>query len=256
MRDSNKSFVHTIDWERDIVYYSEIIENAGFDEIGAINAMTMDLSENTSLSYLFTGYLQDPIAGANVFVFYEILMDILEKRSRHPNGLLRGDMIHLNFLCEHPQDGWFFWDGYDIIMGSPNDNGSYRIPDTFKIFEDFPPNYFEKFPHEKLGQENVVITKYLLRQTDIRVYLQKHSLFNVNFQDEKYIVCMDKEFSNCIMDDSDVKEYIVQHGEIPNEAVDFLRGQGLTSDIIYDKTIAIRQINEDEISQLLEEMDI
>jgi len=256
MRNLNKSYLHTIDWENDIVYYSEVLENAGFEEVGSINFMTKDISEETSLSYLFTGYIQDPIAGANVFIFYEILMDILEKRSRHPDGLKRGDMIHINFLCEYPQDGWFFWDGYDIILGSPNDNGTYRIPDTFKIFEEFPPNYFDKFPYDKLGQENVVISKKMLRQTDIRVYLPKHALYNVNFQDEKYIICINKDFSEYIMDDSDEKEHIVQHGEIPNEAIDFLRSQGISCDIIYDKTIAIQQINEEEISQLLEEMKL
>ena len=67
---------------------------------------------------------------------------------------------------------------------------------------------------------------------------------------------MDKNFSDYVMDDTDSKEHIVQHGEIPNEAVDFLRGQGLSSDIIYDKTIYINQINEDEISQLINEMEL
>ena len=267
MRDPNKAFVHVIDWESDVSYYQEHIENAGFDEIGdsfgilnEVTCMCNGLGEISSLSYLFMGYLEDPIANANLYIFYEVIMDILEKRSRHLHGLKRGDLIHLNFLCEKPQDGWFFWTGCDITLGTRNENDTYRIPDDFYIFEEFPPDYWSKYPWDKPYQESVVVTKNLIKTSNLGVYTgpsrsgdKGDAIYLVEFNGEKYFVAMSKSFAEKIMDSEDSRKFFCRSIEIPRNVLDYLKGVGIDTSTIYQKTVYAESSEEEELAQLLEE---
>lgn len=266
MRDPSKAFVHIIDWERDVSYYQEHIENAGFDEIGALNSVTMDSYENSSLSYLFTGYLEDPIANAQLYIFYEVIMDILEKRSRHPHGVLRGDLIHLNFLCEGPQDGWLFWDGCEITLGTRNENQSYRIPENFYIFEDFPPNYWEKYPYDSHYQESVIVSKNLLQTSNLSMYTGKvfseqerrfldqgNIVYMIEFNNEKYFLAMDKTFKEKIMDSGEFEKFFCKSIEIPRNVLELLKASGIETSTIYDRTIFVENSEEEELALLLQD---
>jgi hypothetical protein len=265
MRNPNKAFIHVIDWESDVSYYQEHIENAGFDEIrdySEVACMTNSLGEISSLSYLFMGYLQDPIANANLYIFYEVIMDILEKRSRHSHSLLRGDLIHLNFLCENPQDGWFFWDGCDITLGTRNENGTYRIPEEFYIFEEFPPNYWSKYPWDSPYQESVIVTKNLLKTSNLGVYTGAisnngidlgNAIYMVEFNSEKYFVSMNKRFAEQIMDSENYKKFFCKSLEIPRDVLDYLKGSGIDTSIIYEKTVHVDSTEEEELAQLLQD---
>jgi hypothetical protein len=263
MRDSNKAFVHVIDWESDVSYYQEHIENAGFDEIrdySEISCMSNTLGEISSLSYLFMGYLQDPIANANLYIFYEVIMDILEKRSRKPEGLLRGDLIHLNFLCEHPQDGWFFWDGCDITLGTRNENGTYRIPEEFYIFEEFPPSYWSKYPWDSPYQESVIVTKSLLKSSNLGIYTGNINnkgmnlgdvIYMVEFNGEKYFVSMAKTFAEQILDSDDNKKFFCRSVEIPKNVIEFLKTSGMDTSTIYERTVHVDSTEEEDLAQLI-----
>jgi hypothetical protein len=269
MRDHTKAFVHVIDWENDVSYYQEHIENAGFDEIGTINEVSMfsnNVGEIISLSYLFTGYLEDPIANAQLYIFYEVIMDILERKSRNVHGLKRGDLIHLNFLCEGPQDGWFFWDGCDITLGTRNENESYRIPENFYIFEEFPPSYWDKYPYDSHYQESVIVSKNLLKTSNLCMYTGKsfseterrfldqgNAIYMVEFNDEKYFISMDRMFKEKIMDSDDFEKFYCRSIEIPTNVLNLLKGSGIDTSTIYEKTIHVEHSEEEELAQMLEE---
>lgn len=265
MRDPNKAFIHVIDWESDVSYYQEHIENAGFDEIrdySETSFMSNSLGEISSLSYLFMGYLQDPIANANLYIFYEVIMDILEKRSRHPHGLLRGDLIHLNFLCEKPQDGWFFWTGCDITLGTRNENDTYRIPEEFYIFEEFPPSYWSKYPWDTPYQESVIVSKNLIKTSNIGVYTGNlsnngmnlgNAIYLVEFNGEKYFISMDKRFAEQILDSEDSKKFFCKSIEIPKDVLDYLKASGIDTSIIYEKTVHVDSTEEEDLALLLQD---
>jgi len=254
-RIKNKGFVHEIEWERDIVYYMDYIVDAGFTDLEAADSMSMDLVENSSLSYLFSGYIDNP-ENISVKIFYEILLDILQKRSRHQYGLKRGDMIHIVFLCEDPQDGWFFWDGADIIRGSMTKRETYGIPEEFVIFQEFPPNYWEKFPFDSFGGESVLITKKLLRDSDTSAFTKEQAIYSIEFQSEKYILILNKDFAESVMDGSETEKHILPNLEIPNEAVDFLRLYGMDYQSICDRAVCCNGVNEDELAGMMEDMGL
>jgi hypothetical protein len=183
-------------------------------------------------------------------------MDILERRSRHHHGLKRGDLIHLNFLCEKPQDGWFFWDGCEITLGTKTENGTYKIPEEFYIFEEFPPSYWSKYPWDVPYQESVIATKGLLKTSNLGVYTG-HSLglgnaiYLVEFQGEKYFISMSKPFAEKIMDSEDSKKFFCKSIEIPNDVLDFLTGSGIDTSTIYEKTVHVDSTEEEDLSQLI-----
>jgi hypothetical protein len=257
-RNHRKTFIHVIDWEKDIVYYENHIEEAGFEGIlQKKDDMGMNLDDLSSnpLGYLFTAFIDNPIANANFSIFYDVLLDIITKRSKKKEQLLRGDIIYLNFIQDTPQEGYFFWDGVSIIRGDVNDNGKYTIPKQFRLFEEFPPNYWEKFPCDKFLEESAVISKEFLQIGEMRTYLTYHVLFTVQFQSERYMIVLEKPFSEQIMDSGDSKIYVCNQQEIPNYVVDFLRTQGLDSSTIYDRTICIQSFDEDELCQMLDEME-
>lgn len=256
LRIPNKAYVHIIDWEKDVSYYLEDIASAGFTELEAADSMSMDFSENNSLSYLFTGYMEDPVVNAGLMIFYGVLMDIVRKRSYKPEGLLRGDMINVNFLGETPQDGWFFWDGDKIIQGRKIRHNIYNIPEEFKIFEEFPPNYWEKYPFDKIGGEIVKLNKSLFYRPEYKASLREYNVYIIWFQGYKYIVCMNKEFSERVLDSNDDEIFNVYNTYIPDEVVDFLKSKGMDTEMIYQNTIACNEIDQDELSNLLEDMDL
>jgi hypothetical protein len=258
LRNHRKAFVHSIDWEKDIIYYESHIEEAGFEGIlQKKDDMGMDIDDLTvnPLGYLFTSFIDNPIANANFSIFYDVLMDILSKRSKKRERLLRGDIIHLNFIHDTPQEGYFFWDGSSIIRGDINHNGKYTVPKQFKIFEEFPPNYWDRFPCDKFLEESVVLSKGFLRTSEMRMYLLHHTIFTVQFQSERYMIVIEKSFTEKIMDSEESKIYVCSQQEIPNYIVDFLRSQGLDSSTIYDRTICIQSFDEDELCQMIDEME-
>jgi len=256
MRNPRKAYVHVIDWEKDIVYYEDHIEEAGFEDMFKKNdPMGMDLeTQDDNLGYLFTAFIDNPIVNANFSIFYDVLMDILMKRSKKPEGLLRGDIIYINFINDTPQEGYFFWDGSSIIRGDLNENNKYKIPKQFKVFEEFPPNYWERFPCDHFNEELVILTRNLLKTSSMRVYLTYHVLFTVMFQSESYFVVLNKQFAETILDSEDSKEFTCHQEEIPNYIVDFLRSQGLESSIIYDRAITVQEFNEDELCSMIEDI--
>lgn len=253
-RSKNKAFVHEIEWEKDIVYYMDYIVEAGFTDLEAADSMSMDLVENTSLSYLFTGYIENPDENISVKIFYDILLDILRKRSQKPYGLKRGDMIHIVFLCESEQDGWFFWNGTDIIRGRETKRETFGIPEEFVIFQEFPPNYWVKFPFDTFGGENVLISKELLRTSKTRAYTATQTIFSLEFQSDLYILILNKDFAEMVLDSSEADRHILENIEIPNEAMDFLRLYGMDSETIYDCTVCCSSINEDELAGMMEDL--
>jgi hypothetical protein len=258
LRNHRKAFTHIIDWEKDIVYYESHIEEAGFEGIlQKKDDMGMDLDDLSSnpLGYLFTAFIDNPIVNANFSIFYDVLLDILTKRSKKRENLLRGDIVYLNFIHDTPQEGYFFWDGSSIVRGDVNYNGKYKVPKQFRLFEEFPPNYWDKFPSDKFLEESVSLTKGFLRTAEMRTYLLHHIIFTVHFQTERYMIVMEKTFSEKIMDDEDSKMYVCNQQEIPNYVVDFLRTQGFDSSIIYDRTICVQSFDEDELCQMIDEME-
>lgn len=261
MRDPRKAYIHIIDFEKDIIYYKEYIEEDGFEGLfdkydnKHYNAMEVDV-DDTHLSFLFTAFIDDPIKNSNFSIFHDVLLDILKKRSTKTDGLQRGDIIHLNFISDTPQEGYFFWDGTDIIRGTVNENGAYKVPNEFRIFEEFPPNYWEKFPSTKFNEESVVLTKNLLKTTNIRFYFQTHILFGIFFQSEQYFVFMSKILAETILDSEESKEFICMQEEIPNYTVDFLRSQGIESSVIYDRTVAVQYFDEENLCEMIEDISM
>jgi len=175
----------------------------------------MDLEENSSLSYLFNGYIDDPEANVSVRIFYEIMMDILEKRSKMPNGLLRGDIINVDFLGEYKQDGWFFWNGKDIIKGTKISKDTYTIPETFRIFEEFPPSYWDKFPFDSSERETVMITKNLLSTYDNLMVLKENYLFTLFFKGNGYMLAINKDFAEKVRDSNPSEKFFLKNTETP-----------------------------------------
>lgn len=261
LRDHNKTFTHVIDFEKDIIYYKEYIEEDGFEGLfdtcksKDCEGMEIDIDDN-HLSFLFTAFIDNPIKYSNLSIFYEVLLDILKKRSKKSYGLLRGDIIHLNFIHDTPQEGYFFWDGSSIIRGDVNENGKYKVPKQFRIFEEFSPNYWSSFPSDKFNEEIVVITKDLLKSTTIRFYFPNHILFGIFFQSEQYFVFMTKTFAETILDSEESKDFVCHQEEIPNYTVDFLRMQGIESSIIYERTIAVQEFDEDNLCSMVEDISI
>ena len=102
----------------------------------------------------------------------------------------------------------------------------------------------------------VVITKDLLKSTNIRFYFQNHILFGIYFQSEQYFVFMTKTFAETILDSSESKHFVCHQEEIPNYTVDFLRMQGIESSIIYERTIAVQEFNEDTLCEMLEDVSM
>jgi hypothetical protein len=260
-RDSLKAYTHVIDFEKDIIYYKEYIEEDGFEGLfdtcngKYCEGMEIDIDDN-HLSFLFTAHIDNPIKNTNFSIFYDVLMDIIKKRSTKSHGVQRGDIIHLNFICDTPQEGYFFWDGSSIIRGDVNEDGKYKIPKQFHIFEEFPPNYWSKFPSSKFNEEMVIITKDLLKSTNIRFYFKDHILFGIYFQSEQYFVFMTKTFAETILDSSESKEFVCHQEEIPNYTIDFLRSQGIESSIIYERTVAVQEFNEDTLCEMLEDVSM
>ena len=261
MRNPRKAYIHTIDFEKDIIYYKEYIEEDGFEGLfdkcdnKHCTGMEIDIDEY-HLSFLFTAFIDDPIKNSNFSIFHDVLLDILKKRASKPDGLLRGDIIHLNFIYDTPQEGYFFWDGTDIIRGDINDNGAYKVPKEFRIFEEFPPNYWDKFPINKFNEEIVLINKELLKSTNIRFYFPNHILFGVFFQSEQYFVLLTKVFAETILDSEESKEFVCHQEELPNYTVDFLRYQGIESSIIYERTIAVQEFDEDNLCEMIEDISM
>ena len=260
-RDSLKAYTHVIDFEKDIIYYKEYIEEDGFEGLfdtcnsKDCEGMEIDI-DDTHLSFLFTAFIDNPIKHANFSIFYDVLIDIIKKRSTKSHGVQRGDIIHLNFVCDTPQEGYFFWDGSSIIRGDTNEDGKYKVPKQFCIFEEFPPNYWEKFPSSKFNEEMIVITRNLLKSTNIRFYFQNHILFGIYFHSEQYFVLLPKSFAETILDSEDSKDFVCHQEEIPNYTVDFLRNQGIESSIIYERTIAVQEFNEDELCIMIEDISM
>lgn len=261
MRNPRKAYIHTIDFEKDIIYYKEYIEEDGFeglfDHCNADYCTGMDIDiDNTHLSFLFTAFIDNPVSNANFSIFYDVLLDILRKRERKPDGLQRGDIIHLSFIYDTPQEGYFFWDGSGIIRGDKNEHGKYKVPAQFRIFDEFPPNYWEAFPSDKFNEELVVITRDLLKSTNIRFYFPNHILFGIFFQSEQYFVLLTKSFAETILDSEESKEFVCHQEELPNYTVDFLRNQGIESSVIYERTIALQEFNEDELCAMIEDIEM
>ena len=93
----------------------------------------------------------------------------------------------MNFVSD-TQDAFLFWDGYGLIRGDKNGNGKYKIPDQFKIFEDFPPYYWDKFPHDSYHEQMMYISKnikYFSKHTQNKYkgFVQRvyHSLPQISF---------------------------------------------------------------------------
>jgi hypothetical protein len=261
MRDHRKAYIHTIDFEKDIIYYKEYIEEDGFEGLfdkcdnKHCTGMEIDVDDD-HLTFLFTAFIDDPIKNSNFSIFHDVLLDILKKRASKPDGLLRGDIIHINFIYDTPQEGYFFWDGTSIIRGDINEKGSYKVPFEFRIFEEFPPNYWEKFPSTKFNEESVVLTKNLLKTTNIRFYFQNHILFGIFFQSEQYFVFMSKSLAENILDSEESKEFVSIQEEIPNYTVDFLRSQGIESTVIYDRTVAVQYFDEENLCVMMEDISM
>lgn len=254
IRNPSQAFIHDIEWDKDISYYVDYIVEQGFEEIEAIDSMSMNISENTSLSFLFTAFIDDPIRNANFSIFYDVLMHIMKKRKQRDEGIQRGDMIHINFLCEGPQDGWLFWDGDNIIRGSEIGNEEYGIPEEFHIFEEFPPNYWKMFPFMKPGGEMVKISSMLLRYADNVTGLSRHCVFVIWFGSEKYILVLEKNLAEKIRDNSDHEVVLSKNIEIDNSVMDFLLTQGLDSSTVYDRAVACNEVDEDELTNMMDEL--
>jgi hypothetical protein len=217
--------------------------------------MGVKIDDDDSLGMLFTAFIDNPIANANFTIFYDVLMDIMMKKFKRPASVFRGDIIHMNFVSD-TQDAFLFWDGHGLIRGDKNENGKYKIPDQFKIFEDFPPYYWDKFPHDSYHEQMMHISKPLLKTTDMRVYLPSMVIFTVYFQAEKYLVIMEKGFSQKILDSLESQKFVCNTKEIPNPVMDFLRSQGMDSSTIYDRAVYIDVFDEDELNELLGELDL
>jgi hypothetical protein len=256
MRNPRKAYIHIIDWEKDISYYLDHLSEAGFSNLLDNNDIGIQIEDedNDSLSFLFTSYIDDPLKNINFSIFNEVLTDIMFKKSKTSIGVFRGDIIYLNFISDI-QDSFLFWDGHNLIRGDLNKNNKYKIPSQFRIFEEFPPNYWDKYPHDKFHEEPVFITQALLKSGNMRVYLSNYVVFFVYFQSEKYIVIMSKIFAEKVLDSIESKEFICSSEEIPNEAMDFLRGQGMDSSTIYDRTLKIQDFDEDELLEMMEELN-
>jgi hypothetical protein len=256
MRNPRKAYIHTIDWEKDIIYYVDHFSEAGFTDLLSNNdtGIQIEDEENDSLAFLFTAYIDDPLKNVNFAIFSEVLTDIMYKRSKTSIGVFRGDIVYLNFIA-NLQDAFLFWDGYHLIRGDLNKNNKYKIPSQFRIFEEFPPSYWDKFPYDKFHEEPVVITQNLLKSGSMRVYLTNYVVFFVYFQSHKYIVVMSKPFAEKVLDSVESKEFICSAEEIPNEVMDYLRSQGMDSSTIYDRTIKVQDFDEDELLEMMEELN-
>jgi hypothetical protein len=257
-RNPRKACMHVIDWEKDVSYYVDHIAEAGFEDIFGSDDMGISIggaSEDDSLGMLFTAFIDNPIANANFTIFYDVLIDIVMKRVKRPESVFRGDIIYLNFVSDN-QDAFLFWDGHGLIRGDKNENGKYKIPSEFKIFEEFPPHYWDKYPHDSYHEEKMTITKGLLKTSDMKVYLPSMAIFTVYFQAEKYLVIMTKPFAEKVLDSLESQKFICGTKEIPNDVMDFLRSQGMDSSTIYDRAICLEEFDEDELNELLEELNM
>jgi hypothetical protein len=253
LRNPRKAFLHVIDWEKDVSYYLEHIAEAGFEDIFGIDDMGVKIDDDDSLGTLFTAFLDNPIANANFTIFYDVLMDIMMKRFKRSSSVFRGDIVYMNFVSD-TQDAFLFWDGHGFIRGDKNENGKYKIPTEFKIFEDFPPHYWDKYPHDSYHEEKMTISKALLKTSDMKVYLPSMGIFTVYFQAEKYLVIMTKPFAEKVFDSSESQKFICGTKEIPNDVIDFLRSQGMDSSTIYDRAVCLEEFDEDELNQMIEEL--
>lgn len=253
-RNNRKAYMHIIDWEKDVTYYLEHIQEAGFDDIFGSDDMGVKIEDNDSLGFLFTAFIDNPIANANFTIFYDVLIDIMMKRSKRPESVFRGDIVYMNFISDN-QDAFLFWDGHGLIRGDVNGNGKYKIPCEFKVFEDFPPYYWDKYPHDSYHEEKMHISKGLLKTSDMRVYLPNMAIFTVYFKAEKYLIVLTKPFAEKILDSNESEKFVCNTKEIPNDVMDFLRSQGMDSSIIYDRVVCIEDFDEDELNTMMEELN-